>query len=86
MAPDNRCCDDTMTPTAVRYGGTSTATYTVNCYHKEEEPEDFYEREDFEYRKMEERFAAANFNNALPSKAFFKRVEIKQKRFKQKVR
>lgn len=88
MAPDNRYYDDDTTqPTAVRYGGTCTTTYPIGIGHKEEEdPGNYYELEELEYRKIAEAFAVKNFNNALPSKAYVKHVEIKQKRFKQKMR
>lgn len=79
--------DDTNAQIAVRYGGVSTVTYVITGhYKKKEEPEDFYEQEDFEYRKREESFAVKNFNNALPSKSYVKYVKIKPKRFKQKIR
>ncbi len=86
MTPDNRPYDDMTPTTAVRYGGTSTATYRIDNIIKIEEPEDFSEQEDLEWRKREEKFAVINFNNRLPSNIFVKYIPIKQKRFKQKVK
>lgn len=66
----------------------TTGGYVTGYYRAkiEEEPEDFYEQEELELIKKEQMFAVMNFNNALPSKAFVKHVQIKPKRFKQKKR
>jgi hypothetical protein len=51
-----------------------------------EEPAEFFDQEEFEWKQKENRFAIKHYRPLLVSPEHTKRVEVQVKRFKQKMR
>ena len=67
---------------------TSTGiTYATGSYYPtKEEPEDYFDWQELKWKKDEQKFAVMNFNNIIPLKVIVQHVQIRQKRFRQKIR